>query len=506
MGHGPEVEAAAWMVEVREAFASARLSEARTVFDEHATRERAIPLDLVFLRARVALGDDPARAVDLLLAQRSRVKGDADRVETEILLGSAFAQLREYETADAHFERARVLLDPRVLDIAGRFAVARARRYILESRIGDAWRCYETSLVDRRLDGRIESEALKAEIHRAESRHGEQAASLMRLLTLIGANVYAHGAQWYRAVGELGQLACELPAPAAASIVSDALATFAQWPADFLIDRFAALRSLAWCKALGGDRLGSFRFLRETGVLAESLHSAPLRATVLLDRAQLARDAGEEHWCANELAGALDLLRGVDWPRTSDRERTVLPLLAEVLAPSDPQGAAAAIARASRLSAAHGPVAIAARGIVHLANGRAREGVRELMAAYHAFERAGSEWRAGKTALALAHATGKGRWRLLALENLEFYGASSLYRQARDLAEPLDETENLSLTPMQERVCNMICEGLSTDAIATRLGRSRSTVRNHIKLIFKAMGVRSRAALVAKVARTGRVQ
>jgi DNA-binding NarL/FixJ family response regulator len=57
---------------------------------------------------------------------------------------------------------------------------------------------------------------------------------------------------------------------------------------------------------------------------------------------------------------------------------------------------------------------------------------------------------------------------------------------------------------MQERVFNMICEGLSTDAIAARLGRSHSTVRNHIKLIFKALDVRSRAALVAKAARTGR--
>ena len=58
---------------------------------------------------------------------------------------------------------------------------------------------------------------------------------------------------------------------------------------------------------------------------------------------------------------------------------------------------------------------------------------------------------------------------------------------------------------MQERVFNMICQGLSTEAIATRMGRSPSTVRNHVKLIFKALGVNSRAALVAKAARDGRL-
>ena len=460
---------------------------------------------LVLERARLALATDAASAVDLLLGLRPRLCTDADRLYAEILLGSSFAELREYETADAHFERARLLLDRRSLAHVASLAAARGRRYIHELRIGDAWRCYEATLGDRRIDGRIRSEELKGEIHHAEARNSEHAASLMRLLALIGDDVDAHIALWYRAVSDLGLVACEIPAPAAAATVADALEARPVWSAGFSIERFYALRALAWCKALGGDALGAFRYLREAGALAESLSNEPLRAIVLLDRAQLARNAHEEHWCGNELAAAIDLLRDVDWPHAGAYERTALPLLAEVLAPTDAQSAAAALARYSTLTQARDPIVLAARGIVHVADGRTREGVRDLSAAYDAFERAGSEWRAGKVAIALAKATGANRWRLLALENLEFYASSWLYEQACELAESEVPAEHVSLTPMQERVSNMICEGLSTEAIATRLGRSPSTVRNHVKLIFKALGVNSRAALVAKAARNGRL-
>jgi DNA-binding CsgD family transcriptional regulator len=379
---------------------------------------------------------------------------------------------------------------------------ARGRRYVLESRIGDAWRCYEATLVDRSLDGQIESERLKGEIHGAEARYGERAESVMRLLALIGTDADVHLEVWCRAVSDLARLACELPAPAAAAAVTDALTARPAWPIDFATHRFQALRSLAWCKAMAGDSLGSFRHLREAATLAERLESAALRAIVSLDRAQLARDAGEENWCANELAAAGDQLRDFDWTRAGADERVALLLYAEVLAPTDAEGATAAIARFSKLERDIDATATATRGVVHLASGRTREGVRDLQAAYGDFDRAGADWRAGRAALSLARATRAERWRLLAIEKLEYYSRSRLYAQA--VAVRADPSDDASLTPMQERVFNMVCEGLSTDAIAKRLGRSRSTVRNHLKLVFKALGVRSRTALVAKAARSGR--
>ena len=494
---------ATWATRVREAYASAHFSRARALYDEYAST-RDIPADLVLLRARISLVTDPPAALDLVLAHRGRFERNADRLAAEILLASSFAQLRDYAAADTYFERARLLVDRRSFAQGAALAAARGRRYVDEARIGDAWRCYEATLVDRRIEGRIESESLKAEIHRCESRFGEEAASLTRLLALLGETLDAHLALWYRTVSQLAQRACELPAPAAAATVAASLVARPIWSQDFSPEHFETLRSLAWCKALSGDALGSFRYLREAGTIAESLASAPLRAIVMLDRAQFARNAGEGHWSANEAAAATDLLRDVDWLKTGAGEHAALPLLAEVLAPTDPEGAAAAIARHCALATTPDPTALAAGGVVHLANGRTREGVRALSSAFAAFDRNGSEWRAGKAAIALARTTGETRWRLLALEKLEFYAASWLYAQAEGLAEVPNGPESVSLTPMQERVFNMICEGLSTDAIAARLGRSHSTVRNHIKLIFKTLGVRSRAALVAQAARTGR--
>jgi DNA-binding CsgD family transcriptional regulator len=488
---------------MRAAYASANFSQAAALYDERGLNA-TLPIDLVLMRARIALRCDPASALDLLLGYRKRFERSPDQFAAEALLGSSFAALRDYASADAHFERARALLDRRSRSQAATLANTRARRYIGEARIGDAWRCYEASLVDRSTEGAIESERLKGEIHSAEARFGEQAHSLNRLLARNGDGTDAHVAIWYDAVAQLSRLACELPAPVAVSTVASALVARAVWPSDFNAQRFASLRSLAWCKVLAGDTLGSFRYLREAAALADTLGSAPLRALVMLDRAHFAHNAGEEHWCANEVAAASELLREVDWLHTQVEERSALPLLAEVLAPTDPDGAAAAIARHAQLAPALDPIATGVRGLVYLANGRTRDGVRDLSAAYDSFDRAGSEWRAGKAALALAKVTGATRWRLLALENLEFYASSWLFAQAQSLGDLPAAAEGVSLTPMQERVFHMICEGLSTDAIATRLGRSPSTIRNHIKLIFKALSVRSRAALVAKAAREGR--
>ena len=59
------------------------------------------------------------------------------------------------------------------------------------------------------------------------------------------------------------------------------------------------------------------------------------------------------------------------------------------------------------------------------------------------------------------------------------------------------------LSPMQQTVFDELCRGKSTAEIARTLGRSEHTISNHIKEIFKAFGVRSRAALLAKAALQG---
>lgn len=506
-----------WVGPMREAYAAARFTEAMAIYEEEAPREAGGPAaDLLY--ARALLKRDAARAVDVLLGLRPRMNTQPDRFVTALYLGVGFARLRDFATADKHFEAARSLVDARSLDAAAELANRRGRRYLLESRIGDAWRCFELTLVDRSMKGRLRSERLKGAIHHCEEQYVEQAESLARALALIGDGIDAHLDTWYTATHALSTLARELPARDAQELAMREIAKRETWSPDFIHRRFQALRALGWCKALAGDSLGCFRYLREASAIAETLPDGKAwRTMIMLDRAYFAQNSGEHQWAANELAAAEDLARLVDWNASDAESRATLMLFAELFAQSDTEKASFYMARfhsldpmrqvrdTSSIDPRYIALAQTIRGTVLLARGDAAAAERELRPAWGTFDRIGYEWRAGKAALALAKATGKARWHLLAAEKLELYPHSWLYREMRQTTAHEHDEEHAHLTPMQQRVFAMICSGLSTDAIAERLGRSRNTVRNHIKLIFKAYDVRSRSALVAKAARTGAI-
>jgi PAS domain S-box-containing protein len=59
------------------------------------------------------------------------------------------------------------------------------------------------------------------------------------------------------------------------------------------------------------------------------------------------------------------------------------------------------------------------------------------------------------------------------------------------------------LTARQTDVLKMLGEGASTDEIATSLHLSKETVRNHIRHVFRALGVHSRLEAVAQAHRLG---
>ncbi len=54
------------------------------------------------------------------------------------------------------------------------------------------------------------------------------------------------------------------------------------------------------------------------------------------------------------------------------------------------------------------------------------------------------------------------------------------------------------LTPREVEVLELLAEGLETAAIAERLGVAQSTVRAHVEHMRARLGVRTRAALVAR--------
>lgn len=57
---------------------------------------------------------------------------------------------------------------------------------------------------------------------------------------------------------------------------------------------------------------------------------------------------------------------------------------------------------------------------------------------------------------------------------------------------------SLVLPPMQRLVFEEICKGKTTREIAEELHRSKHTISNHIKMIMKTLGVRTRSALIAQ--------
>jgi DNA-binding CsgD family transcriptional regulator len=65
--------------------------------------------------------------------------------------------------------------------------------------------------------------------------------------------------------------------------------------------------------------------------------------------------------------------------------------------------------------------------------------------------------------------------------------------------EPTERiVEDVHLTPRQSEVLRLLGEGLSTDAIASRLGVAVETARNHIRAVLRGLGVHSRLEAVVE--------
>jgi DNA-binding NarL/FixJ family response regulator len=65
------------------------------------------------------------------------------------------------------------------------------------------------------------------------------------------------------------------------------------------------------------------------------------------------------------------------------------------------------------------------------------------------------------------------------------------------------QRDAIRLSGRQQEVLELLAEGCDTDAIARRLWLSRSTVRNHIAAIFRALDAHSRLQAVARARQAG---
>ncbi len=491
-------------------FAQARWSTAAATYDGALAEGLKPAPDAILLRARILLKLDEKKAVPFLLAHRFEHAPLRERATRSMYLGMAYARMRDFAEADRHFsEAASHAGDAR---FRSELAYQRARRHLLHGDTLGAWHWHEAASADRSLAGRIRSEQLRSFILAQEERYVDQARSVVAVLDAIGNKRDDFLEEWCTCVHTLAVLARELPLFDFAERAQRELDAGEAWPDDFRTSWFQALKAVGWCKALQGDSLNAFRYLRRAQSVAPSV---VWTAMVHLDRAHFARTIREEQWADNEVAAAEEIAASIDWEATGGEERVALLLLAESVSPIDPARGTFYVARYSNLGAVrsnlhhfafdHRMEALAAyaTGIVKRANGNATAAEESFRTAWTIFDRIGYAWRAGRAALRLFETTGKSRWAHLAEDKFEPYAKSWLADEWRRSMEQPDRDESPRLTPMQERIFRLICAGHSTDAIARELRRSHHTVRNHLKLVFKAFGVNSRSALVAHAARRG---
>lgn len=81
-------------------------------------------------------------------------------------------------------------------------------------------------------------------------------------------------------------------------------------------------------------------------------------------------------------------------------------------------------------------------------------------------------------------------------------GVFALAVPTREGERPVRD-DDLSLTPRQEEVLHLLAEGLSTEAVAKRLGVALETARNHIRAVLRRLDVHSRLEAVVEARRRG---
>jgi DNA-binding CsgD family transcriptional regulator len=365
-------------------------------------------------------------------------------------------------------------------------------------------------LADRAPATKIAREMLRSFILCQEEQYRASAESLIKAISLIGKQREKHLEAWFHAVQNLALLAREIAFDEAATLAREEVDQPIEWPEDFQAQRFQALKAVGWTCALRGDMLGCFRYFRSA---ERAVPNKAFEAILRLDRSYFAQIAGEQNWALDEIAKAEAIAVDVDWSALSGDERVGLLLLAQATASIDPEKGRYYIARYKGLDQIRSPLhlfafdhrieamAAYAEGVVRVA---ARDGGTEdaFRKAWVVFDRIGFDWRAAQTALRLFDVTAKDRWLHLAEDKLEGLTRSWLAQETRERNEP-PRPPSVKLPPMQDKVFGMLCRKMTTAEIATELGLSQHTIRNHLKAVFRSYGVNSRAALVAEAASRG---
>jgi DNA-binding CsgD family transcriptional regulator len=494
-------------VDLQEGYRRAEFSQTARYLDE--LLESAPNAEAVLLRARVALRSrKPSEALVVLASHAAQLGAPDDRAKAALISGSAFARLGDREAAEAQFTSAA----------AESVNNSSLRLALLYERAAAAWIARDLHEAESRLDefsalnpplGELflEAQVLRGMIAASRGNLAEQGAIMLEALARLHTLEKPPVIHWAVVASQIAYLAREMPSRALRDAATAELVRL-PWTIDLSEYRFTMTRAIGWRHALDGDYFNAFRRLKEAQAHAPS--DAWL-VMALCDRAYLASVLGERHWSEQELRDAHELAASISWSALDREERFALCVLAELFAPRDSALALSYFARYRALGN-HFDRTLASSedrrveameafsfGVVKDALGEKGEAIRLLRRAWTIYDGIGYDWRAGRVAKLLAEITADDAWKARSALKLRDYENSWLCTADISVAGLPQKAH--SLTPARRAVYELLLQGLTTAQIATEQGRSEFTVRNHVKAIFKAFGVKSRPALLAQAAR-----
>jgi DNA-binding CsgD family transcriptional regulator len=253
--------------------------------------------------------------------------------------------------------------------------------------------------------------------------------------------------------------------------------------------------------------------------IAQAEEAAPSTATrlfALCRRAEIFRGAGERFAHGDLVARLRGIANTIADDEISGDERNALLVLAAELAVYGDVVAARGMLKRHRQLAPPSPMwslmndpreeaaIVDAEAVVSRAGGdlaRARDLFRR---AFELYRRVGYERRALLAAGRLYELTGQTYLREYVDQVVRKLGASSPLRSMVLTVDPGTADPIVSaLSPTERAVLALLCEGLSTAAIAAARDRSKQTIRNTISRILIAFGLPDRQALLRECVRRG---
>jgi DNA-binding NarL/FixJ family response regulator len=237
-----------------------------------------------------------------------------------------------------------------------------------------------------------------------------------------------------------------------------------------------------------------------------------------LDRAYVARIAGNEPWALEEIAEADRLGHTVTWESTFGEERLALLTLATLIAPANASRAQRYASTFSSIGTGsmHPTLAFAndgdrrtrafarfTQGQIDAVLGQNDAAEAALREAYAIFADIGYAYKSAITALALAKVTGDASWRTRAAEHASSYPNCPLVPTDEGRGAGLEPAMPVTLSPLQRQIARALAGGAEIADVSRRLSRSIYTIEQQINAIYGAFGVKSRAEFLVTARQAG---